>query len=172
MSVVARDRVVLEKFNVTARKIFAGHALASMRLSRWHEERVDRTVFELSTELMSEVTGVTKRGIRVQFEKDVTHKKFASWWSHFRHTFFPKWLLRRFPPKYSYSTETVYDARYVHVRLLEKYPKLPTVFPECGHSFPHIDYRITEDSSFREVFLSEHGVPRIEVEIKNHGKVD
>ncbi len=162
------DEIVCERFRVVAKKFLSGHALNRLTHSVDYDPFKDRWTLELLTELISEITGVTERGIKVSFEKKVEHKHFADWWSHFRYSVFPKCVLRWWPPRYRVDSEIVSDSRYVHIRLLEKYPMLPIIFPDCGESFTYISYTIAKDEILKSI-QSRKDVPKIEVEIRDNG---
>jgi len=159
------ETFLLERINVVVKKFLSGHALQSIRLER--RNLVDDIILRLSTELLGEVTGVTEKGIEVAFEKEVSIKRFASWWDHFKQSNFPEFLIRWFPVRYDTKSQTVHGSRYVHVKLLEMYPKLPNAYPECGDSFPHIAYMITGCATPVRKSSAECKAPKIEITINN-----
>ncbi|KZR59136.1 hypothetical protein [Pseudobacillus badius] len=76
-------------------------------------EGLNNTLLEVKADIAAGflVAQLTRKRVK-QFLGSETIKRPATWWQHFKETYFPSLLLKRFPVKYEHivvSAETFYD---------------------------------------------------------------
>ena len=88
-------------------------AVNSMRVDRTEDFLTQDAIRRISMEIL------TDKIADDTYTATYTHKVFASWWQHFKWEYFPKWLLEKFPVKYTGENGNV----YVKLERLALYPK-------------------------------------------------
>jgi hypothetical protein len=92
------DKLILEKIEFSYRTEIPPDALRNMTIER----RVDFETRNLQTFFRTFILG---RKVREEVKENVI--VYNSWWDHFKSSHFPKFLTRRFPPRFKYEPITI-----------------------------------------------------------------
>ena len=159
-------QIVLQRLQYAARQVFSGHSLQHLKVEHFVDTLSRNWISDLRTEILTERLKTPRSGfnllvpitLRYATKTDVP----ASWWQAFKAEVFPQWLRRRLPPKY----RTVVGRQTVRTWLrvdgeieydvMAAYPKLPSVYPDCGPEVyvmrqPSTRATLVRESAFDEV---------------------
>lgn len=91
-----------------------------------HTLKFDGIISDISDSL---ALAAVKEFISFIEKDDIASLKISypkNWWQHFKQTFFPKWLLKKYPVKYETVTKTwTYDVEWI-------FPFSPSITKEFG----------------------------------------
>lgn len=118
------EQTVLEGIKIACVGELGSYALKHLQVTS-HRDFTGMVQDIISTRLLSREIGKKEEVVKFQ--------EYATWWNHFKSSYFPKWLLKYFPVKYATSSVTVTFTQF------EAYPKLNVKGTEDGIAIFRID---------------------------------
>ncbi len=117
--------LLLEKIRIRLRTYVSPEVLSQMKFNQKYDPVTDRIMLELGMYLFSN-----------KIHTETTKEDFpAGWFQGFKQSFFPGWLQRKFPVKY---TQIFKEVKTIHI---------------C----PHLNYHTRNDEKFHLQFLMPEG---------------
>lgn len=122
------EQIVLEGIKIACIGELGSYALRNLQINS-NRDFTGIVKDIISTRLLSREIG--------KKEEVVTFQEYATWWNHFKSSYFPQWLLNYFPVKYVTKSVTVKFIQF------EGYPRLNVKGTEDSIAIFSID---TEES--------------------------
>jgi len=117
------DELILEKVRIGLSEYISKEQILNFNIEIIGDNLTDSIIFKIRGFLMGEKLREEKRNWRVSYP--------SSWWQMLKEQYFPKWLLKKYPVKYTIKK------RKVTFKVYEVYPKLPIAIPKYTDShFP------------------------------------
>lgn len=123
--------IILEKVKFGMQGVLIGEALRGLAIYQRDDFIADELVYALKGWMLGE--SVEKREMQVTFFNP------ATWWQMFKASYFPDFLVRKFPIR-----EKVVEKK-VHFEKWACYPKLPGVFKEGTRTIKFVDSLFVEE---------------------------
>jgi len=107
------DAVILDQIRVQSSFMMDGHALVHLTMDQYYNQICHNMEYKISTLIPAENMMEETHTVAVEYPD--------GWWNAFKAQYLPKYILKRFPVKYTTKKETVTFKAYM------LYPKFPEV---------------------------------------------